>query len=461
MLGEAFLEIASAWKGVFARAISLERAIALAVGLLCTQDRANTSNAIIVLGKKGKDWSADHRLFSRSPWEPEDLFDCVVQESLAHVSKDWVVLAYDDTRLKKSGNKIAGAQFFIDPCAKCKAFHPNLMYGLRFLQCSVMIPLHDTPERSARAVPISFEHAPCAKKPGKKASQEQIAQYKKDKAQTNLSTQFVASLGRQRERLDRMGASDRLLIAAVDGSFCNKACLGQIPERSVILARTRKDAKLCFAEPKGSRRTYSLHKFTPESVLKDETRPFNTVNVTFGRAERELRYKQVENVLWQGGTKTRRLTLLVLAPTPYQVSPNAPKNYRDPAFLLCTRVGLDAQRLIQAYIDRWQIECNHKDEKDILRVGQAQVWSKPAIPRQPPFAVAAYSILLLATLRAYGSGRTNHFSELPKWRRAQRRPSLKDMLELFRSEFNHPDSAISRRTRPKDQPEHNPQKLAA
>ena len=445
MLGEAFLGIAAGWQGLFARASSFERSIALALGLLCAHGRATTSSAIIALGKKGEDWSADYKLFSRAPWEAERLFDCAVRESLPLVSKDWVVLAYDDTRLKKSGKKIAHAQYFIDPCAPCKAFHPNLMYGLRFLQCSVLIPYHDTPERGARAAPISFEHAPCVKKPGKKASEQDKVRYKKDRAQRNLSTQFASSLFRQRERLDEMGAHGRLIIATVDGSFCNKPCLTHVPERTAILGRARKDAKLCFAESAGSRRKYCLDKFTPESVLKDQTIPFKTVSVVFGGAQRELKYKQVENVLWQGGAKTKRLTLLVLAPTPYRVSPNGPRNYRDPAFLLCTMVGLDAQRLVQAYLDRWQIEVNHKDEKDILGVGQAQVWSLPAIPRQPAFAVAAYSILLLATLRAFGPGRTNAFPPLPRWRKQQRRPSLADMIALLRTEFNDPNSAITQR----------------
>jgi hypothetical protein len=447
MLGEAFLGITSEWRGAFARARSSERAIAIALGLLCTHEGASTSGAIVALGKKLEDWSASHKLFSRARWDAEKLFDCAVRSALGRISSDWVVVAYDDTRLKKSGNKIAWAQYFIDPIAKCKPFHPNLMYGLRFLQCSLLLPLHDTPELSARAVPISFEHAPCAKKPGKKASPEDIGRYKADKEQRNLSTQFAQSLFRQRERLDGMGAFGKELVATVDGSFCNKNCLSRIPERTTILGRTRKDAKLCFAEPAGSRRTYCLEKFTPESVLKDPKIPFETASVVYGGANREIRYKRVENVLWQGGTKTRRLTLLVLAPTPYRLSLNSPVNFRDPAYLICTTVGLGSQRLIQAYLDRWQIEVNHKEEKSDIGVGKGQVWSKPAIPRQPAFAVAAYSILILATLDAFGPGRSDAFPAMAKWRKNQRRPSVKDMLDVLRAEFNDPNSAIAQRLR--------------
>lgn len=442
MLGEAFLKIAAGWQGAFSRISSFNRAVAMALGLLCGIGRGTTSRAILALGKSEQDWSADYRLCSRAPWDAEALFTSALAEALTHVPGDWCVLAYDDTRLKKTGKKIQGAQYHRDPLSP--HFHPNLMYGLRFLQGSILLPLHKTSERSARAIPISFESAPCPKKPGKRATPEDWALYKEAQKSQNLSVSFRENLLRQRIRLDELGEQGRLMVATVDGSFCNKKCLGQLPERTAVLARARRDAKLCFAAPEGSRRIYSKETLTPEAVLRDESVPFEKGYFVFGGAERELRFKRVENVLWQGGTKTRRLTLLVLAPIPYRVSPNGPRNYRNPAFLLCTTTGLSSERLIQAYLDRWQIEVNHKDEKDILGVGQAQVWSTKAIPRQPALAVAAYSVLLLAGLAAFGPGRSSSFPALPKWRKRARRPSLQDMIAVLRTEFADPTSILSR-----------------
>jgi hypothetical protein len=441
MLGEAFLSITSSWKGVFIQQRMFARAVRMAVGLLCGIGRSTTSRAILALGAQNEDWSADYRLCSRSPWEAQDLFHCAFEEALTHVPGDWCVLAYDDTRLKKTGKKIAGAQYHRDPLSP--AFHTNLMYGLRFLQCSAILPLHQTSERGARAIPISFELAPCAKKPGKKAGPNEWAEYKRQKALCNLSTVFAANLRSQRKELDAIGGYNRLILTTVDGSFCNHNCLKELPERTAVLGRLRKDAKLCFAAPEGSRRKYAKDTFTPESVLSDPNIPFEKAFFVYGGAERELRFKRLTDVLWQGGTKTRRVDLLVLAPIPYKVSPNGPKNYRDPAFLLCTSTGLDSKRLIQAYLDRWQIEVNHKDEKDVFGVGQAQVWSEHAIARQPALAVAAYSILMLAALKAFGPGRTSAFPELPKWRKYQRRPSFNDLRTVLRAEFADPQSKLS------------------
>ena len=96
--------------------------------------------------------------------------------------------------------------------------------------------------------------------------------------------------------------------------------------------------------------------------------------------------------------------------------------------------------LFQIYLDRWQIEVNHREEKDTLGVGQAQLWNPIWAPRQPVLAVAAYSALLLAGLKAFGAQRTNDYAPLPAWRRKARRPSALDLVALLRKEVaQHPE----------------------
>ncbi|MBV9265426.1 MAG: hypothetical protein JO061_04580 [Acidobacteriaceae bacterium] len=91
--------------------------------------------------------------------------------------------------------------------------------------------------------------------------------------------------------------------------------------------------------------------------------------------------------------------------------------------------------MLQAYFDRWQIEVNHREEKDTLGVGQAQVRSRLSVPRQPAFAVASYSALLLAALLTFGPNRRACYEPLPKWRRNADRPSCLDLITLLRKEI--------------------------
>jgi hypothetical protein len=109
--------------------------------------------------------------------------------------------------------------------------------------------------------------------------------------------------------------------------------------------------------------------------------------------------------------------------------------YRDPAYLLTTDLRNSTKQLLQIYFDRWQIEVNHREEKDTLGVGQAQLWNVTSVPKQPVLAVAAYSALLLASLTAFGAERGAAYAQLPKWRRSARRPSCLDLITLLRKEI--------------------------
>ena len=129
-----------------------------------------------------------------------------------------------------------------------------------------------------------------------------------------------------------------------------------------------------------------------------------------------------------------------MAATPYRKRQSSKLYYRQPAHLLTTDLQSPATPLLQIYFDRWHIEVNHRDEKDTLGVGQAQLWNVTSVPKQPVLAVAAYSALLLASLLAFGAARGAAYAPLPKWRRHAHRPSCLDLVTLLRKEMvDHPD----------------------
>jgi len=123
------------------------------------------------------------------------------------------------------------------------------------------------------------------------------------------------------------------------------------------------------------------------------------------------------------------------APTPYRKRLSGKLSYRAPAYLLTSDLKSPAGALIQIYLDRWQIEVNHREEKDTSGVGQAQLWNEQSVPKQPVLAVAAYRALLLAGLKAFGAARGKAYAELPAWRRSARRPSCLGLVALLRREI--------------------------
>jgi hypothetical protein len=418
----------------FAQERTCERAVDLAKGALCSFGRRTISRAICALGRHDKDWSADYKLFSRSSWKPERMFDPVIQDYLERYPEGPVCSAMDDTKLARSGRKIPGASWHRDPLSP--AFHVNFLYGLRFMQSSLLYPHYREGDYPARAVPVRFTECPVLKKPGKKATDEERKAWREEKKTKNLSCQGLAVINDLRASLDAMGASERTLLEAADGSLTNRTIFGKSIKGVEFIGRCRKDARLCLPAAPGSRRKYDPQRFTPQSVQQDAAVPWLEARVHFGGAWRDIRYKERSGVLWRRGAGTRSLRLFVIAPVPYRLSPNAQVNYRQPAYLLATSAVLSTEVLLQCYFDRWQIEVNHRDEKQILGVGQAQVWSAKSVPRQPAFVVAAYSLLLLAGLQAYGPGRTDDYVELPKWRRKAKRASALDLVTLLRKEIN-------------------------
>jgi hypothetical protein len=222
-------------------------------------------------------------------------------------------VAADDTTLKKTGKRIKNAKWMRDPLSP--PFHVNFLWGLRFLQFSLLLnPYSQIP---ARAVLIDFIEAPVVKKPRKKATIEEKKVYEKVKKEHNLSALFVKYATRLKQRLIEVCYETRKLLMVCDASFFNRVCMKI--QGVEILARGRKNAKLCFAyQGPNKRKKYSDEKFTPESIRQDKRYCWKIVMGFYGGKTRRIRYKEVSDVLWQGGTKLRLLKLIVLAPTPYR-----------------------------------------------------------------------------------------------------------------------------------------------
>jgi hypothetical protein len=454
---QSFLDIVADWNTVFPQSRSYVRAVRQSLGGLVCLGRRTLSRIIWTNGGQHQDWRADYFLFSRCQWHPAQLFQPIVTRALAYCPGRYIGVAIDDTRLRKTGLCIQQAFFQRDPLSP--KFHVNLMYGLRFLQASLLVPLFRRSKVGARALPIAFQEVSVVKRPRRKPSQRKAArktapaakggakgrqkpvavdaewkQYLAAKKIHNLSTHFVALMRRLRATFDACGAAKKTLLLAVDGSFCNRTVFAAVVTGVELIARARKDIVLCH-RAEGNSRFYGTSKFTPEQVRLDDARAWQTTKIFYGGKRRKVQYKEVGNVFWQGGAKRRPLRLLVVRPTRYRRRKSGRYYYRQPAYLLTTVLHDTARQLLQIYFDRWQIEVNHREEKDTLGVGQAQLRNVTSVPKQPAFAVASYSALLLASLQAFGAERGQAYAALPKWRRRASRPSALDLIVLLRKEM--------------------------
>jgi len=360
---DALLELLDQWENRFPQRRTFSRAVRLALAQVLAPGIRTISRVIAACGLDQQDWSADYRVFSRSPWQQRHLFNPLIQDGVDYFSgRDHISLAGDFTHLPKTGRHIPNVHCMRDPMSP--AFHVNLIYGLRFVQYTMLLPLYgradDGQEASAppRSVPICFEEVPVLKKPGRKADANEIALYKKEIRKRPSSRMALEYLRKLREDFDGAGVANKDLLVALDGGFCNRIFFADELPRVELVARCRKDAKLRTAVEPGQRGFYSKHSFTPESVRTDEEHPYTQGLFFHGGDWRQMRYKEVTGIFWPKGGRRRRLRLIILAPTPYRNSPNGRTNYRQPAYLLTTDLKRPASEIIQCYLDRWQIEGN-------------------------------------------------------------------------------------------------------
>jgi hypothetical protein len=391
LLLEKFHELLQPWNSVFAQQRTWQRAQRLAYGLLLCLRTHLTSSAICATGRQFLDWSADYRLFSRSPWDPHALFDPIFDRlaALLPSSQAPVVAALDDTLCKKTGRHIPGATYARDPLSP--PFHVNLVRGLRFVQASLLVRATQF-LGPARALPVRFEPAPPAVKPpslkgahqhtrknqahrkknpnrnakkktgtpaGKKKAavptpeEKEYRLQKKLRALTQVGVRVLHSL---RQALDaRPETRQRQLLVSGDGSYTNRTVLRQLPERTTFLGRIRKDAKLSLALPPtgatrsgGRPRRYGAPAPTPEQVLHDDSVPVVKVRCFAAGEVRAIPVKVLRTVYWRKAGPDLPLLLVVVKPLGYRLRKGSKLLYRQPAFLICTDPQLDLQMLLQA-----------------------------------------------------------------------------------------------------------------
>ena len=418
------------WNKVFPQQRTTHRAIKQSLSSLCVIGRRTIARSYLVQ-QDSSDWSSQYKLHSRCRWQPQDLFDPIFKDAIQICQGKLLPLGTDDTRLRKTGKHISSAHWGRDPLSP--PFHLNLQYGLRFLHTSVLLPLHENHPVSARALPVFFQQVTPLKKPGKRATPQQKQAYRQAVKQRNLSTEAVGMMKQLRQKADRLGGQAKTLAFAMDGSFCNRTVFKAELERTILIARCRKDAKLCWPLRQG-RRLYSKEVFTPDQVLKDQGRPWQQTAIFHGGKMRKLYYKEVKPILWRPAGARRELRLLVVRPTPYRKSKKGRMLYRQPAYLLTTDLETQARKLVQIYFDRWQVEVAHKELKDNFGLGQAQVRVEQAVARQPVMQVATYSAMHMAALKVYGAGRPDEFGPLPKYQRDKSRASCQEMIRQIRNE---------------------------
>jgi hypothetical protein len=398
--------------------------------------RHTISSMLRAQNRHHRDWSADYRFYSQDRFNEDAVFSRIRWQVEQSVPKSRpLVVAMDDSLLRKTGRKIHGVRFLRDPLSP--PFQVNLVRGLRVLQISAALPQG---HGKARMIPIDFQHAVLPAKPRQDAPDQEWQTYKLLKAQTNINSVGYQRVAALRQSMDKQNPA-RKLVVCVDGRFTNKTFLKTIPERTIIIGRIRKDAvihQLPQAQPAlGRKRKYGPLLPTPEQLLKDPNVPWQSVRAFAAGKFHEFKVKKLGPVLLRLDRGARPVQVLVIKPLGYRLTLGGRLLYRQPAYLVCTDPELAVEEFLQQFLWRWDIEVNFRDEKTLLGVGQAQVRTEPSNQNAPALAVAAYAMLLLASVNAYGKRGFPDRLDQAKWYRRKKkdRATTNELINQLRREL--------------------------
>lgn len=429
-----FTSIFSDCKGAFKQPRTWKRASLLAEGLLGCVGKSTVTGMITATGQQFKDWSAVYRLFQGDRMNTDALFSVVRKNIADAISADEkeIYAHMDDTLLRKSGKKVAGAKWMRDPLGP--PFQTNLVWGQRFIQTSLSL-CSRMGMVQATTVPVDLYHCPSVQKPKKDATEQDYKLYRETKEKTKLSVIGAQRISALRKGLDLDGHSEKRLVISVDGSYTNESVLKKLDKNVTLIGRIRKDCRLHeLPDPtnnytKGRKRVYGRELPTPEQIRQSQEYEWKEVKAWAAGKVHTFNVKTVESVRWRKSGPIN-LRLVIVRPVGYRLTKNSKLLYRYPAYLICTCTEISLEKLLQAYLWRWGIEVNFRDEKTLMGCGQAQVRKKTPCSKVPQFISAVYSMLLLSASKA-------EIKELPrpKWytKKKTQRTTTQDLINQFRA----------------------------
>jgi len=346
-------------------------------------------------------WSHDraHRFFSRARWSPEDLGLAVAKLVVALLVPAGapVVVAIDDTLVRRRGKKVRAASWFHDGSAPGPA---KTGYGNNWVVAAVVVKLPAVSRPAA--IPVL---AKLVIKDTSSASRLWLAR--------RMAQMLAEAL------------PSRAIHVVADSAYAGRE-LKKLPRRVTWTTRLRKDAALYGLPPaRTGRRGRPREKGDrlPSLTRLAATEAFTQVTVT--------RYGKTATIqaaaltcLWHSVFGTRPVTVVLIR--------DKSKTGYDLA-LVTTDTAAFVAHVIERYAGRWPVEVAIEDSKQIFGAGQARNRTARAVERVIPFQLACQAIAVTwyATAGHDPADVQGHRARAP-WYTAKVQPSTADMAAKLR-----------------------------
>jgi hypothetical protein len=397
---QALFTLIQAHRRAFRQERPYQRAIGLIFGELFSFARHTVTQGLLALGITDGDWSAWYRLFSRRRFDEKVLGECLLGETLAHVSADEpYTVAIDSTSFHRSSLKMPGTSWLKD--RRFSAFRPGIHRAQRFVHGAWLTPIQ---EGFSRAIPLRILPAfPLKAVPAEAPPQREWEA-------------GLTFLGWLRSALDAAGRSKQLILALADGGFDLIDLWRGLPEQVILVARTARNRSLYWLPTTDVRNgpgrppLYGEHAPHPVDWLHAGLRNWPKQQVQVRGKWIEMRY-QIFGPFLREGLPEKPLFLIVVKGMHRLVGKQQQRyQHKTPTFYLVSAVWraghwqlpLPSQSLLAWLWQRWEIEVAHREMKSGLGVGEKQCWNRRSAIVSIQWSTWVYAILLLAAYRTWG-----------------------------------------------------------
>jgi len=409
LLAELF-KLIEAHRPVFKQERSYQRMIGMILGEVFNFGRHTITQSLLGLGMLEGDWSAWYRLFSQPRFEEEGLNARLFAETVSGTQADEpYVIAVDGTPVIRSGLKMPGTCWLKSP--HTPAFRRGIERIQRFVHGAWLTPMEDG---YSRAIPIRW--LPAFPPKAVASDAQPCTEWKAGKE----ILEWV------RKRLDLAGRNMQPLVAVVDGAFEVLDLWRELPERTILLARTARNRSLFWLPEeyagRGRPPSYGEKAPHPADWLHAGLRHWPALWVRVRGKEVHMRY-QVLGAFVREGLAERPLFLIVVKGIHKQVGKRRfHYKHRGPSFYLVNAVfknnswqlPLPIECILAWLWQRWEIEVAHREMKSGLGLGEKQCWNRRSAITSVQWSAWVYAILVLAAWRTWGlTGLSN--TRTPWW----------------------------------------------
>lgn len=412
-LPAAILYVFSLFAPLFSRPV-FRNAFQLFLGHILCKNRRTVTEVLRQLGLKNiKNYSKYHWVFSAAKW-------CSIQGSkillitLGKICQKDILISIDSTIERRKGPKIKGLGRQRDAVQSTKE-NKVLVIGLNWLVCAIHVQFPWT----SRIWACPFFSVPMPPKNPLASSKNKsdLKQNRRHKTLNEWASQIVRIIAKW------IGKIKNITIVA-DSAFATYILANTCIDSGVnLISRMRLDART-FEFPainkKGRPRLVGKRFPTFEKIAKDASQVWQEINVKWYGASSKKVEILTGTCLWYGyGIRPVSIRWVLI------------KTGNEITALFSTNLNHTPEYIIEAFVERWQLESTFEECRRHLGVETQRQWSDKAIERTTPCLFASYSIINLMALELTKEKNESIPVQECSWYK-KKSPTFSDILNYLR-----------------------------